>query len=71
MFKKIIISIICVFLLVFNANAGSDGELALNKKEPKEKCKICIQRPIIIENKIYYCAECYIKLKGIKHEKRY
>ena len=36
MLKKLTITIIYILLLAFNANAGSDGELALNKNEPKE-----------------------------------
>ena len=36
MLKKISILIISVFLLSFNAYAGSDGELSLEKKESKE-----------------------------------
>src|SRR6056300_721241 len=34
--KKFIITVIFIFSFVFNAYAGSDGELALNKDEPKE-----------------------------------
>ena len=33
MLKKLTIAIIYIFLLTFNANAGSDGELSLNKSE--------------------------------------
>ena len=36
MLKKLIITSICVFLFVFNAYAGSDGELVLNNSEPKK-----------------------------------
>ena len=36
MFKKLIIIIILFFILVFNANAGSDGELNFKKNQPKE-----------------------------------
>ena len=42
MFKKITIIIIYIFLLAFNANAGSDGELALKKGQPK-KIKDCFE----------------------------
>ena len=43
MLKKLTIAIIYIFLLAFNANAGSDGELALNKSEPKE-VKDCFEK---------------------------
>ena len=36
MLKKLTITIIYIFILAFNANAGSDGELALKKKQPNE-----------------------------------
>ena len=36
MLKKLTISIIYIFILSFNANAGSDGELALKKDQPNE-----------------------------------
>ena len=36
MLRKLIITIIAVFLLAFNANAGSDDELVLKKDQPKE-----------------------------------
>ena len=43
MFRKLIISIISIFLLAFNANAGSDGDLVLKKNEPKE-IKDCFEK---------------------------
>ena len=45
MLKKLIIAIISISLLAFNANAGSDGELVLKKKEdqPKE-IKDCFEK---------------------------
>ena len=43
MFKKLTIITIYIFLLVFNANAGSDGELLLNKKQP-DKIKDCFEK---------------------------
>ena len=43
MFKKLTITIICIFLLAFNANAGSDGELALKKDHAKE-IKDCFEK---------------------------
>jgi phospholipid-binding lipoprotein MlaA len=43
MFKKLTITGICIFLFVFNAYAGSDGELALKKNEPKE-IKDCFEK---------------------------
>ncbi len=36
MFRKIIITSVMVILTMFNANAGSDGELILQKNEPTE-----------------------------------
>ena len=36
MLKKLTITIIYIFILSFNANAGSDGELALKKDQPNE-----------------------------------
>ena len=42
MLKKLTIVIIYSFLLAFNANAGSDGELALKKKQP-DKIKDCFE----------------------------
>ena len=36
MLKKLIITIISIFLLTFNANAGSDGDLVLSKNQPRE-----------------------------------
>jgi hypothetical protein len=29
------------------------------------KCKDCNNKAVIIEDKKYYCADCYIKLKNI------
>ena len=43
MLKKFIISSICIFLFVFNAYAGSDGELVLNNNETK-KIKDCFEK---------------------------
>jgi phospholipid-binding lipoprotein MlaA len=43
MLKKLTITIIYILLLAFNANAGSDGEFALNKDEPKE-IKDCFEK---------------------------
>src|SRR5210317_422183 len=43
MLKKLTISIICILLLAFNANAASDGELTLKKDEPKE-IKDCFEK---------------------------
>ena len=42
MLKKLTITIIYILLLAFNANAGSDGELALKKDQP-EKIKDCFE----------------------------
>ena len=43
MLKKLTITIISIFLLAFNANAGSDGELALKKDQPQE-IKDCFEK---------------------------
>ena len=43
MFKKLTITIIYIFLLAFNANAGSDGELVLKKDQSKE-IKDCFEK---------------------------
>jgi phospholipid-binding lipoprotein MlaA len=43
MLKKLIVTIICIFLLAFNANAGSDGELAL-KKDQQQEIKDCFEK---------------------------
>ena len=43
MIKKLILLVISIFLLSFNANAGSDGELSLNK-EVTEKTKDCFEK---------------------------
>ena len=43
MLKKIIIIIISTYLFALNANAGSDGVLALKKDEPK-KIKDCFEK---------------------------
>ena len=46
MFKKLIIIIISVFLVISNVNAGSDGKLTLNKKNniEIEKTKDCFEK---------------------------
>ena len=43
MFKKLIFTVIDIFLLSFNANAGSDGELVLKKDQPQE-IKDCFEK---------------------------
>tara|TARA_B100000925_G_scaffold10883_1_gene7770 strand:- start:781 stop:1578 length:798 start_codon:yes stop_codon:yes gene_type:complete len=43
MFKKLTILIFATFLIAFNANAGSDGELTLNKNDQKE-IKDCFKK---------------------------
>tara|TARA_Y100000996_G_C22533651_1_gene647466 strand:+ start:913 stop:1701 length:789 start_codon:yes stop_codon:yes gene_type:complete len=43
MFKKFIIATITIFLLAFNANAGSDGDLVLKKNQPAE-VKDCFEK---------------------------
>jgi phospholipid-binding lipoprotein MlaA len=43
MLKNLTITIICIFLLAFNANAGSDGNLAL-KKDQSKKIKDCFEK---------------------------
>ena len=44
MLKKLIIAPICIFLFVFNAYAGSDGELILKKKEASKEIKDCFEK---------------------------
>ena len=36
MFRKLVLLLTVIFLTAFNANAGSDGELILNKNKPTE-----------------------------------
>ena len=43
MLRKLTITIISIFLLAFNANAGSDGDLVLKKDQPKE-IKDCFEK---------------------------
>ena len=43
MFKKLTITIILTLLFTLNANAGSDGDLKLNKDEPKQ-IKECFKK---------------------------
>ena len=43
MFKKLTIIIFAIFLVTFNANAGSDGELTLKKNDQKE-IKDCFEK---------------------------
>ena len=43
MYKKLAITIISVFLLTFNANAGSDNELTIKKNQTKE-IKDCFEK---------------------------
>ena len=43
MFKKLIIPIVSIFLLTFNVNAGSDGDLVLKKNESTE-IKDCFEK---------------------------
>ena len=31
----------------------------------KKVCEKCTKAAVIIENKIYYCGECYCRIKGI------
>ena len=43
MFRKLAITIISLFLIAFNANAGSDGDLVLKKEQSKE-IKDCFEK---------------------------
>ncbi len=43
MLRKLAIILISLFILAFNANAGSDGELSIEKKQPKE-IKDCFEK---------------------------
>ena len=43
MFKNLILTIITISLVSFNAYAGSDGELTLSKEQPEE-IKDCFEK---------------------------
>jgi len=43
MFKKLVITLLSIFLLIFNANAGSDGEINLNQGRSKD-VKDCFEK---------------------------
>ena len=43
MFKNLILTIITISLISFNAYAGSDGELTLSKEQPEE-IKDCFEK---------------------------
>ena len=43
MFRKLAITTLSIFLIVLNANAGSDGELTITKNQPKQ-IKDCFER---------------------------
>ena len=44
MLKKLITTIIYIFLLTFNVYAGSDGELTLKNKDEPKKIKDCFEK---------------------------
>ena len=44
MFRKLALAIICIFLFVFNAYAGSDGELTLANKKQSKEIKDCFEK---------------------------
>ena len=45
MLKKLTILLFSIFLIAFNANAGSDGELALDKNKSKtQNTKDCFEK---------------------------
>ena len=44
MYKKFVITLISIFLLSFNANAASDGELVLSENEKPKKTKDCFEK---------------------------
>ncbi len=44
MTKKLLITIISVFLLAFSANAGSDGKLVLKKEDQPKEIKDCFEK---------------------------
>ena len=50
MFRKLIVIIISVILIAFNANAGSDGDLSLKKNDTEKSLKMNILRQ---EHKLY------------------
>ena len=43
MLKNLVITVFYIFILSFNANAGSDGEIALEKNQPR-KIKDCFEK---------------------------
>ena len=43
MFRKVLVIIVSVFLVAFNASAGSDGDLSLKKNKP-EKVRDCFEK---------------------------
>ncbi len=44
MLKKLLIAIISVSLIIFSANAGSDGELVLKEKDQPKKLNDCFEK---------------------------
>ena len=36
-----------------------------SKKNTYKKCSKCEKAAVVIEEKIYYCGDCYIKVKRI------
>ena len=44
MYKKFVITLISIFLLSFNAIAGSSGELVLSENEKPKKIKDCFEK---------------------------
>ena len=44
MLKKLTITILCILLFSFNANAGSDGQLTLNEKNQTKEIKDCFEK---------------------------
>ena len=44
MYKKFVINLISIFLISFNATAGSNGELVLSENEKPKKIKDCFEK---------------------------
>ena len=44
MYKQFVITLVSIFLLSFNANAASDGELVFSEKEQSKKVKDCFEK---------------------------
>ena len=68
MIKKLAITFIYVFLVAFNAYAGSDNELTLNKNSPKEikDCFETLNRATFEFNKGFKMITSFSKIFIVK-----